>query len=89
MKEVYIVSAVRTPIGSFGGSLASVSAIKLGSVAVKGAIAQAYGRVCQPSDIANVVRFFCSEKASYLTGEKLYVWGGGQDWRVAGSSKEG
>ena len=40
MKEVYIVSAVRTPIGSFGGSLASVSAIKLGSIAVKGAIAK-------------------------------------------------
>lgn len=40
MKEVYIVSAVRTPIGSFGGSLASLSAIKLGSVAVKGAISK-------------------------------------------------
>lgn len=38
MKEVYIVSAVRTPIGSFGGSLSSLSAIKLGSAAVKGAI---------------------------------------------------
>ena len=47
-----------------------------------------FGRVCQPSDIANVVRFFCSDKASYLTGEKLYVWGGGQDWRTAGSTKE-
>ncbi|MBX2894316.1 MAG: acetyl-CoA C-acyltransferase [Cyclobacteriaceae bacterium] len=38
MKEVYIVSAVRTPIGSFGGSLASLSATQLGSLAVKGAI---------------------------------------------------
>lgn len=38
MKEVYIVSAVRTPIGSFGGSLASLSATHLGSLAVKGAI---------------------------------------------------
>ncbi len=38
MKEVYIVSVARTPIGSFGGSLASVSATTLGSVAVKGAI---------------------------------------------------
>lgn len=38
MKEVYIVSAVRTPIGSFGGSLASLSATKLGAMAVKGAI---------------------------------------------------
>lgn len=40
MKEVYIVSAVRTPIGSFGGSLASLSATKLGSVAVKAALAK-------------------------------------------------
>lgn len=40
MKEVVIVSAVRTPIGSFGGSLASLSAIKLGAAAVKGAIAK-------------------------------------------------
>lgn len=38
MKEVYIVSAVRTPIGSFGGSLAGVSAVKLGSIAVSAAL---------------------------------------------------
>jgi acetyl-CoA C-acetyltransferase len=38
MKEVYIVSAVRTPIGSFGGSLASQTAVQLGATAVKGAL---------------------------------------------------
>ena len=38
MKEVYIVSAVRTPMGAFGGTLASVSATKLGAAAIKGAI---------------------------------------------------
>lgn len=38
MKEVYIVSAVRTPIGSFGGSLASLTATQLGALAVKGAL---------------------------------------------------
>ena len=38
MIEVYIVSAVRTPIGSFGGSLANVPATKLGSIAVKAAL---------------------------------------------------
>lgn len=37
-KEVYIVSAVRTPMGSFGGSLAGISATKLGAVAIKGAL---------------------------------------------------
>ncbi|MBK7885646.1 MAG: acetyl-CoA C-acyltransferase [Chitinophagaceae bacterium] len=41
MKEVYIVSAVRTPIGSFGGSLKSFSATQLGAVAIKGALAKA------------------------------------------------
>ena len=38
MKEVVIVSAVRTPMGSFGGSLSSVSATKLGATAIKGAL---------------------------------------------------
>ena len=38
MKDVVIVSAVRTPMGSFGGNLSSVSATKLGSIAIKGAI---------------------------------------------------
>jgi len=38
MKEVFIVSAVRTPMGSFLGSLSTVPATKLGSAAVKGAL---------------------------------------------------
>lgn len=38
MKEVVIVSAVRTPIGSFGGSLQNVSVVDLGSTVIKGAI---------------------------------------------------
>ena len=41
MKTVYIVSAVRTPIGAFNGSLAAVSAPQLGAVAIKGALAKA------------------------------------------------
>ncbi len=40
-KEVYIVSAVRTPIGSFGGSLSTVPATKLGAAAIKGALSKA------------------------------------------------
>ncbi len=39
-KEVYIVSAVRTPLGSFGGKLSSMTAIELGSIAIKGALAK-------------------------------------------------
>lgn len=38
MKEVVIVSAVRTPIGSFLGSLSSVPATRLGSIAIKAAL---------------------------------------------------
>mgnify|MGYP003586629419 CR=1 FL=1 len=38
MKEVFIVSAARTPIGSFLGSLSSVPAPKLGATAIKGAL---------------------------------------------------
>jgi acetyl-CoA C-acetyltransferase len=41
MQEVYIVSAVRTPIGSFGGALSSLSATELGAIAIKGAIEKA------------------------------------------------
>jgi len=41
IKEVYIISAVRTPIGSFGGSLASLSATQLGAIAIKGALEKA------------------------------------------------
>ncbi len=37
-KEVYIVAAVRTPIGSFGGVLSSLSSTQLGAIAIKGAI---------------------------------------------------
>lgn len=38
MKEVYIVAAVRTPMGSFMGGLSSVPAPKLGAAAIKGAL---------------------------------------------------
>jgi acetyl-CoA C-acetyltransferase len=41
MKEVVIVSAIRTPIGSFGGSLKDFSATKLGALAIKGALQKA------------------------------------------------
>ncbi len=36
-----------------------------------------FGRVCQPEDVANVVRYLVSEGGAYLTGEKLNVHAGG------------
>ncbi len=38
MKEVYIVSAARTAIGSFNGQFSGVSATRLGAAAIKGAL---------------------------------------------------
>ena len=41
MKEVVIVSAARTPIGSFGGALKGIPTRKLGAIAIKGAVERA------------------------------------------------
>jgi acetyl-CoA C-acetyltransferase len=60
MKEVYIVSAVRTPMGSWGGALKDFSATKLGSFAIKGAIERAG---IKPEDV-NEVLMGCVLQAS-------------------------
>ena len=52
MKEVYIVSAVRTPIGSFGGALKDVPATKLGATAIRSAIEKAG---IQPDQVEEVL----------------------------------
>ncbi len=36
-----------------------------------------FGRVCRPEDVADVVRFFVSDAAGYVSGERVYVDGGG------------
>lgn len=51
MKEVVIVSAVRTPMGSFGGSLKDISATQLGAIAIKGALAKAGVETAQVTDV--------------------------------------
>jgi len=51
MQEVYIISAVRTPIGSFGGSLKDFSATKLGAIAIKGAVEKAGIKPEQVEDV--------------------------------------
>ena len=51
MKEVYVVAAVRTPIGSFGGVLAGFSATQLGSFAIRGALEKAG---IQPAQVQEV-----------------------------------
>lgn len=51
MNEVYIVSAVRTPIGSFGGVLSSVPATQLGAAAIKGALAKSGVEASQVDEV--------------------------------------
>ncbi|SDK17959.1 acetyl-CoA C-acetyltransferase [Catalinimonas alkaloidigena] len=51
MQEVYIMSAVRTPIGSFGGVLSALSATQLGAAAIRGALARAQ---VQPEQVQEV-----------------------------------
>lgn len=51
MKEVFIVSAVRTPIGSFGGALKSLTATQLGAAAIKGALSKAGVDPTQVQDV--------------------------------------
>lgn len=41
MEKVYIISAVRTPLGSFGGALSGFTAVELGSKAIRGAVEKA------------------------------------------------
>lgn len=51
-KQVYIVSAVRTPMGSFGGALKDVPATKLGAIAIKAAVERAG---IQPNQVNEVL----------------------------------
>ncbi len=51
MKEVYVLSAVRTPMGSFGGALRQLSATQLGAEAVKAAVARAGISPAQVQDL--------------------------------------
>ena len=52
MKEVVVVSGVRLPVGSYGGSLKDITAIDMGAMVVKEAVKRAG---IQPSDVDEVV----------------------------------
>jgi 3-oxoacyl-[acyl-carrier protein] reductase len=41
-----------------------------------------FGRVCQPSDIANVVVYLCTDEAGYVTGQRIVVDGGAGSLRA-------
>lgn len=72
MKEVYILAAIRTPIGSFGESLSSLSASKLGAAAIKAAVKQAGIRADEVQEVfmgnvlsANVGQAPATQAAKY------------------------
>ena len=50
-RDVYIVSAVRTPMGSFGGALKDFSAAKLGALAISSAVGRAGIAVGQVQEV--------------------------------------
>ncbi len=50
-KEVYIVSATRTPVGSFGGALSSVSATSLGAIVIKNSVERAGISSCDVNEV--------------------------------------
>ena len=61
MQEVVIISGVRTPIGSYGGSLREVPVYRLGAVALQAAVSRAG---IEPSQVDDVI---CGQ--SYMNGE--------------------
>jgi acetyl-CoA C-acetyltransferase len=65
MKEVYLVGAVRTPIGRFGGALAGTPAAELGATAAKASLERAG---VEPSDVQEVI-WGCARQAG--TGPNL------------------
>lgn len=74
LAEVVIVSAVRTPIGSFGGSLAPLSCTELGAVAVRAAVERAGipAPAVQEVFLGNV----CSGGAGQAPARQATLWGG-------------
>lgn len=74
MKEVFIVSIARTPIGSFGGSLAGFSATKLGALAIKAAIAKSGIDLSLVEEVyfGNVV----SSNLGQAPSRQAALWGG-------------
>ena len=78
-RAAYIVSAVRTPIGKFGGGLAELTAVDLGVIAVRAALERAFGEAppeCKPGAPATGERAvgaasfdFAQDKSSAPTGQ--------------------
>lgn len=64
MEDIVIVSAVRTPVGKFGGSLAKTSAADLGSIVIREALARARVELDQVGEVimGQVLAAGCGQK---------------------------
>lgn len=73
MKEtVYIVSAVRTPIGKFGGGLAEFTAVDLGVIAVRAALDRAFGELPTPREPGSKLSEVSLHATRYRVDELLF-----------------
>lgn len=66
--DVVVVSAARTPIGSYGGSLASVPATELGAIAIKGVYIRKFELPC-----ARHETYIWSSLCFMVTGENAFI----------------
>ncbi len=74
MREVYIVSAVRTPIGSFGGALSALSATQLGAAAIKAALERIK---LDPKEVQEVyMGNVLSANVGQAPATQASIWGG-------------
>ncbi len=69
---VYIVSAVRTPIGKFGGSLADLTAVDMGVIAVRAALERAFGEAPTPRQPGSKLQDVSVKATRYHVDELIF-----------------
>ena len=69
---VYIVSAVRTPIGKFGGGLADLTAPDLGVIAVRAALERAFGEAPTPREPGSKLADVSLKATRYQVDELVF-----------------
>ncbi len=71
-EAVYIVSAVRTPIGKFGGGLAELTAVDLGVLAVRAALERAFGETPTPREPGSKLSDVALKSTRYRVDELIF-----------------
>ena len=93
MEDIVIVSAVRTPVGKFGGSLAKTPASALGAIVIQEALARAKVGLDQVGEVimGQVLAAGCGQNPARQALMKAGVacWGSPMDRRIGASSAGG